>query len=161
MTEHESFYERNKRELEEEGVLWMPINQLHLELFRKIEKITETLDTMKDAISDDADNYFISKDNLDTYLFDSYTVTVKLGGCLNCEMYLIYMENASVIRFYMRQLETFTSGMDFYQDHTLTQTLDRNYIDVLRQEVKSFKETFVEWVKHFEKDEFEDDWGLY
>ncbi|MDB5228358.1 MAG: hypothetical protein JWN78_2551 [Bacteroidota bacterium] len=159
MKKDTSFYEKYKKKLEEEGVEWKPVNKHNLDLIRKIEIISETIELIKETM--DEENFFISKDNIDTYLFDTFIVTAKLVGCLNCGMYVIYMENASVARFYMRQLETYISGIDLFQDHEMKQTIEKNYVEVLRDEVLSFKETFIEWVKHFEKDDFEDEWNLY
>jgi FtsZ-binding cell division protein ZapB len=156
-----SIYERSKQKLKEEDADWKPINMHHLELIRKIEIIIETITLLKDTIDDVEENLMISEKELDSYLHDVYIVTAKLSGALNCEFYLIYMENASVIRFYMRQLETFVNGIDFFQDYKIQHTIDKDYIEVLQHEIKSFKESFGEWTACFEKDEFIDDWNLY
>ena len=154
-----SFYKKYKQKLEENGVGWKPVNVYNLELLQKIELIAETLELLKETIGEESP--FISKENLDTYLADTFIVTAKLCSCMDCELYIIYMENASVVRYYMKQLETYVNGMDFFQEDQLVQTIDKYHLDVLRDEVRSFKSSFIEWTKHFIKDDYEDEWNLY
>jgi hypothetical protein len=68
------------------------------------------------------------------------------------------MQNASIIRYHAEYLLTQTSGMKAFAD------ADEEYVQILRTAMLEFRELFKKWVKEFnrsERDEFEDDWGLF
>lgn len=79
----------------------------------------------------------------------------KILGAEGSDCYIILMENASIIRTNVNELlvQLFTS--------TMFDEVNKAYADVLRGEITIFKSLFKEWVSHFEKDDMEDEWGLY
>jgi 5-(carboxyamino)imidazole ribonucleotide mutase len=154
-----SFYERHKQELIKEGTDWKPINQVQLELIKIIEKITETLEALKETVDDD--NLFADAKTIDTYVFDSYQTTVKLCSCLDCEMYILYMENAAIIRYNMIQLYNFIGSVKMFSEYKDEIIIEKDYLSILADEHKEFKETFIKWTAHFEKDDIEDEWNLF
>ena len=79
----------------------------------------------------------------------------KIVGAEGADMYILRMENASIIRTNCRELETQVRAADMFEICT------PEYKDIVLDEIEKFRLLFIEWVKHFEKDEFEDDWGLY
>lgn len=154
-----SFYEKYKEQVKENGTDWKSINVLHLQLIKTIEKITETLELLKDTA--DEDSFCADAATLDTYVHDVYQTTAKLCSCLDCEMNILYMENAAIIRDNMIQLNNFINGVKMFSEDGDKVIIDNNYLEILANEHKEFKETFIKWASHFEKDEFEDEWNLF
>lgn len=154
-----SFYEKYKRQVVENGTDWKPINILQLELIRIIEKITETLEVLKDTTNEDT--LYANPQTIETYVSDAYLSTVKLCSCLDCEMYILYMENAAIIRYNMIQLNNFIGSVRMFSEHKNEVIIENDYLKILADEHKEFKEIFIKWTSLLEKDEFEDDWNLF
>ncbi len=41
------------------------------------------------------------------------------------------------------------------------QVLEKSYVMAIRSEIDQFRELFKNWLSTFQKDEFEDEWGLF
>lgn len=65
------------------------------------------------------------------------------------------MENASIVRTNAKELETQVKASALFEN---SREVD---VAVVVKEIDKFKELFKIWVSHFEKDDFEDEWGLY
>ncbi|HRI42093.1 MAG: hypothetical protein ACO1G7_09970 [Bacteroidota bacterium] len=87
-------------------------------------------------------------------LGEAMCVSVKLEVTNAC-LYIIRMENASEIRARARTIQ---ASLLLFAAEGLIQ---RSYIDAIRREINTFRHAFRAWVQLFEKDEFEDEWGLY
>ncbi len=86
---------------------------------------------------------------------NSLIIPPKISGAEAGDLYIIRMENAAIIR---------KAAMDIYLDcHMLTEgkIADERDVELLRSEMDIFREYFKEWINGFEKDEYEDDWGLF
>jgi len=79
----------------------------------------------------------------------------KIVGAEGGNIYIIRMENASIIRTNARELETQVRAAVMFEE------VNEAYADVLINEIEIFKTYFIEWVSHFEKDDIDDEWGLY
>ncbi|MBL0310416.1 MAG: hypothetical protein IPP77_12300 [Bacteroidetes bacterium] len=141
-----------------QGEFWKPIYKLSDELRQHIKKISVTLQSMLD-ITGDEDK--LTKSQIEMMLCDSWLVDAKLAGARGGDMYLLYMENASIIRSHMRQMQSFTYGLEMENEHGDDTGISQPYILVLREEIEAFKDVFQKWVQTFEKDKHEDEWGLY
>ena len=88
-------------------------------------------------------------------LGDAYQVAVKIKSSEAGGIYVIRMENASIIR----------KNAQFISSSMLTMmaegAIEEAHGHVIRDEINKFKELFKQWVSTFQKDEFEDDWGLF
>jgi len=86
---------------------------------------------------------------------NSLIIPAKISGAEAGDMYILRMKNAAIIR---------KAAMDIYLDcHLLTEAkvaADQD-VELLRSEIDQFREYFIDWVNGFEKDQFEDDWGLF
>jgi len=136
---------------------WKPVFTLNKTLQSQIEKITETIDAI---ISSTPEHDKFLGITLQLILADSWNVQAKLKSAEACNMYSIYMENAAIIRSLMRQIKTLTFGLG-NEMFDKKGGVEQNYILLLRNEIEDFRITFVEWVSYFEKDDFDDEWGLY
>jgi hypothetical protein len=86
-------------------------------------------------------------------LSDAHMVAVKIRSS-EAGLYMLRMENACLIRMYAQSIQSsmFTKIAEgFIEAHGM----------VIREEIDKFKLLFKYWVSTFERDEFEDEWGLF
>lgn len=87
-------------------------------------------------------------------LGDAYQVAVKIKSS-EVGMYMIRMENACIIR----------KNAQFIKSNMLTMIAEGAIAEehgmLIRAEIDKFRMLFREWVATFQKDEFEDEWGLF
>lgn len=79
----------------------------------------------------------------------------KIMGAEGGDMYILRMENASIIRTNARELEIQVKSALLFEQ------CSQKDAHIVVAEIEKFKELFKIWVSHFEKDDMEDDWGLY
>ena len=122
-------------------------------LFKKANEIREIAWTLVDTMSEE-DKEMVGSQLLE----DASILAPKLAGAMGSESWLICMQNASIIRYHAEHLLLF--------NHTLNEftKTDKDYIKLLRREMEEFKVLFCEWASTFdqiEKEDYEDDWGLF
>ncbi len=87
-------------------------------------------------------------------LGDAYQIAVKIKSS-EAGMYMIRMENASIIR----------KNAQFIKSIMLTmiaeEAISEEHGMLIRSEIDKFRMLFRDWVATFQKDEFEDEWGLF
>ncbi len=86
---------------------------------------------------------------------DAALVPVKIRGAEAGDMYVLRMENASIIRTAANAVYIAMSGF------RMMNVAEDKHLDAMRKEINLFRDLFKEWVNGFEKDEFEDEWGLF
>jgi hypothetical protein len=79
----------------------------------------------------------------------------KIAGALGADLYVLNMENAAIIRTNCRQM------MEQVGFAVLMGWAEKEHKTVIAQTLDNFKSAFKIWVATFEKDEFEDEWGLF
>ena len=87
-------------------------------------------------------------------LGDAYQVAVKIKSS-EAGLYMIRMENACLIR--KNALSVKSSMLTLIAEGILEEA----HGTVIRGEIDQFRKLFRHWVSTFEKDEFEDEWGLF
>jgi len=94
------------------------------------------------------------EDHKGMILGDAYQVAVKIKSS-EVGLYTIRMENASIIR----------KNAQFIKSSMLTmmseEVIEEEYGKIIRSEIDKFRELFKTWVNTFQKDEYEDEWGLF
>jgi hypothetical protein len=90
----------------------------------------------------------------ETLLGDGYEVAVKIKSS-EVGLYTIRMENAAIIRKNAQYIHTALLTL------MLEDVVEESYITAIREEIDTFRELFKKWVATFEKDEYEDEWGLF
>lgn len=116
--------------------------------------LTGALGTMKE-ISEAGEDESFSADQKAMTLGDAYEVGAKIRSSEAGSMYILRMENASIIRKSAQFIKSSVLGL------IVEGELDEEYGETIRNEIDVFRELFRKWVSTFEKDEFTDDWGLY
>jgi hypothetical protein len=118
----------------------------------------ENESTKEEGDDDDNDDFRLPKEMIEWHRNEmwgnAYLIPAKISGAEAGDLYIIRMENAAIIR---------KAAMEIYLDcHMLKEIgTDEQDIALLRSEIDNFKQLFIEWVNGFEKDEYEDDWGLF
>ena len=82
-------------------------------------------------------------------------IAPKIISASAVDLYVLQMENAAIIRTNARQL------MEQVGFAVLMGFADENYKKVIEDAMDEFRELFKNWVATFQKDDFEDEWGLF
>jgi hypothetical protein len=152
---------------DDEGEEWKPnptrdaCKALYQQWQQVMLVLNGALDTMKEEteeeeVDDKLDEF--PKDYREDYkgmiLGDAFQVAVKIKSS-EVGLYTIRMENASIIR----------KNAQFVKSSMLTMmaegVIEEAHGRVIRDEIDKFRELFKTWVGTFEKDEYEDEWGLF
>lgn len=88
-------------------------------------------------------------------LSNALVIPPKIMAVAFGDLYVRRMENAAIIRLNAKQLreQVLVSGM--------MENSETEYGELLLGEIEKFRELFADWVASFEKDEFEDEWGVF
>lgn len=146
------------RDKEEEGDEWK--NEAKNERARALYNQWRTVFSMVQGLMDILEaNDEVPEDYLEhlktSVLGDAVLVPAKIRGAEAGDMYILRMENASIIRTAANAVYISMSGF------RMMEVADDAHLDAVRSEIRIFRELFKEWVNGFEKDEFEDEWGLF
>ncbi len=111
-----------------------------------------------DTLKDPGEDSLYPKGYIDDYkammLADAYEVGVKIKSS-EAGLYIIRMENAAIIRKNAQFIKISTNG--FIEE----ELMEDQYRLIIRDEIDKFRELFKQWVATFEKDDCEDEWGLF
>jgi len=148
------------RDEEEEGESWKPnptreaCKALYLQWQQVTIMLNGALDSMNSEEKEDGFPAAYWEDHKAMLLGDGYQVAVKIRSS-EVGLYTIRMENASIIR----------KNAQFIKSAMLTmmaeEVIDDEHGEVIREEIDKFRLLFREWVSTFQKDEYEDEWGLF
>ncbi len=149
------------RDEEDEGEEWKPnpTRDACKALYEKWQEIMVMLGGVLEPDKEDeeeGDNIrLFDRERKQMLLGDAYEVGVKINSSEVGGMYVIRMENASIIRKNAQSIASamLTLGYD--------NQVEEKYVELIREEINRFKGLFRAWVNTFEKDEFTDDWGLF
>ena len=145
---------------EEEGESWKPnpTREACKAMYEQWNEVVTVLRAGLDSLEEAKDDGLFDKDYIEdfkgTLLGDAFEVAVKIKSS-ESGMYIIRMENASIIRKNAQYIKISTNGL------LADGLMSAEYRQVIRGEIDTFRELFKAWVRTFEKDEFEDEWGLF
>ena len=145
---------------EEEGEEWKPnpTRDACKVLYEQWQQVMIVLNGALDSmvIEEKEDGFPASywEDHKAMLVGDGYQVAVKIKSS-EAGLYTIRMENASIIR----------KNAQFIKSSMLTmiseEVIEKAHGYVIREEIDKFRELFKIWVSTFQKDEYEDEWGLF
>jgi hypothetical protein len=148
------------RDEDEEGEEWKPnpTRDACKALYQQWQQVMIVLNGALDSLKIEEKEDGFPADYWDDYagmiLGDAFQVAVKIKSS-EAGLYTIRMENASIIR----------KNAQFIKSSMLTlmgeEVIEEAHGQVIRDEIDKFKELFKIWVATFEKDEYEDEWGLF
>lgn len=111
-------------------------------------------DSLNEPTDEDITTKEMMEDHVGMIMNDAYEVAVKIKSS-EVGLYTIRMENAAIIRKNAQFIKISTNSF------MLEGMMDPQHRQIIRDEIDHFKELFKSWVNTFEKDEFEDEWGLF
>ncbi len=144
----------------EEGEEWKPnpTRDACKALYQKWREVMFLLNGILNPVeetSDDSTEALMFADTARMLIGDAHMVGVKIMSSEAGGLYIMRMENAAIIRQLAQGIAT--NLLLFTEEDTI----DEQHIIVVRNEIQEFRKLFIAWVNTFEKDEFEDEWGLF
>ncbi len=145
---------------ENEGESWKPnpTKEACKAMYAQWNEVMTVLRAGLDSLEEAKEHGLFDKEYIEefkgTLLGDAFEVAVKIRSS-ESGMYIIRMENASIIRKNAQYIKISTNGL------LADGLMSAEYRQVIRDEIDKFRELFRHWVSTFEKDEFEDEWGLF
>lgn len=117
-------------------------------------EIMETVNALNESIVDDGDRQMYEMALTESSLM----LAPKIAGAMGSGSRILSLQNAAIIRYHAEFLLTSTSGLKSLD------SVDKKYVQLLREDMIEFRRLFNEWVKEIKKmkkDDYEDEWGLY
>lgn len=159
LTELPDWDDERLRSYDNEGEEWKPrpTREACKALYRKWQEVMMMLKgvLVDERNSGEEDNNQYTDDLREMILADAYEVGLKIRTSEVGAIYVLRMENAAIIR---KNAQSVASSLLLLDDE---ENVEYKYVELIRAEIDVFKELFRAWVDTFEKDEFEDDWGLF
>ena len=122
----------------------LPVFKKAMQVAELTRAVVETFDKDKDVLN-----------MRESMMEHAYILGAKIAGAEGADLYSIRMENAVLIKINARELLASTS---WCKEENLC---DRDYLQLLRNEIEQFRKLFVEWVASFDRtNDIEDDWGI-
>lgn len=124
-------------------------------LYQKAEQIFKITQGLVEIVP--AENQFLQETTVRFMLEDAMIIPAKIAGAQGVELYDLKMENATIIRKAARDLYIHAGSLRFEED-----VQDKDYINLLRDEIDEFRLLFIDWVASFDVWNYiKDDWGLF
>jgi hypothetical protein len=122
----------------------LPVFKKAMQIAELTRAVVDTFDREKDVLN-----------MRESMMEHAYILGAKIAGAEGADLYSIRMENAVLIKINARELLASTS---WCKEENLC---DRDYLQLLRNEIEEFRKLFVDWVENFDKtNDIEDDWGI-
>jgi hypothetical protein len=126
------------------------------QVYLLVEALCDGLKTVSDG---ESDPFAIDEDYLqhlkEMMLGDGMIIPAKIVGAEAGDLYVLRMENAAIIR---------KAADDTYKECSSFRMMGISTdaeLDAVRAEIDIFRQYFKEWVAGFERDDWEDEWGLF
>ncbi|MCO4291950.1 hypothetical protein NF867_03630 [Solitalea sp. MAHUQ-68] len=130
---------------EQERIHNLPIYKKAVEIADITKAITEAIDPEKDVME-------IGQQMLG----NAYMLAAKVVGAEGGDLYTLRMECAVVIKIHARELTSQTTLCK------MEELAADKYLQLLRDEIDSFRLLFIDWVNGFDKEnDIQDNWGLF
>jgi hypothetical protein len=145
---------------DEEGEGWKPnpTSILCKAMYEQWNQVMFVLNAAFDSLNEPGEDNMFSKEHLEDHkgmvLGDAFEVGAKIRSS-EVGLYIIRMENAAIIRKNAQFVKISTNS--FMMDGLM----EAEHRQIIRDEIDKFRELFKQWVASFEKDDCEDEWGLF
>jgi hypothetical protein len=145
---------------DEEGEEWKPnpTRDLCKAMYTQWNQVIILMKAAFDSMKEPSDKSEFSKEHMEDHkammLADAHMVAAKLRSS-EAGLYIIRMENAAIIRKNAQFIKISTNA--FIQDELME---DQHRL-IVREEIDKFRKLFKQWVSTFQKDDIEDEWGLF
>lgn len=139
-----------------EGEEWKsrPHLEAAKELYNKWREIFVLVESYCDTLQDSKE-YDHADRNKELIWQNLFIVAPKIIGATAVTDYVRKMENASIVRYNCREL------MEQVHFTAMVGAGEEKYAEAIEREMEQFRELFKRWVSTFERDDYEDEWGLF
>jgi len=156
MPEWEEFNRIGRNDEDEQNLSSADAEKVRLKVFRAKTLYNQAREVYKySALFCETLEGDLAEMTTDLIMQNALMLCPKIIGAEGADTYILRMENASIIRTNCKELEVQVRAADMFEICT------PEYKDIVLFEIERFRLFFIEWVRHFEKDDIEDDWGLY
>ena len=124
-----------------------------LPIYKKALEIVDLTEQIVDTFTEDGPG----KRHREYMLEDSMMLPAKIAGAEAMDYYIHKMENATLVKIHARSLLTQAASIKHLG------IVNEQYVQLLRDEIESFRLLFRQWVKTFETSATKegDGWGLF
>lgn len=140
---------------DDEGDEWKTQNDLAIgeALYNQWREVFGLVFAFTDSLIEDEESHPASTKSL---IFQNLTIVApKIISAIQVNDYVLRMENASIIRNNCREMMVQISFAAMIGE------ADQQHKEVIEESLNKFRELFKQWVATFEKDDYEDEWGLF
>ena len=124
-------------------------------LYQKAEHILKITMGLAEIVP--KDNAFLQETTVRFMMENAFLIPAKIAGVAGIGLYDLKMENATIIRKAAREL--YVQAGSLHYEETIS---DKDYIDLLRDEIEEFRLLFIDWVAGFDQWNYViDRWGLF
>ncbi len=142
--------------LADDGEEWKtrPAIEAAKALYQQWREVFDLGIAIADSLTDNA--LMNDEDSTKRLMYENLMIVgAKIMSAAGDTLYVIKMENAAIIRVNCTQL------MEQIGFAVMTDMADERHQQVIRQAMDKFRLLFRQWVSTFQKDEYEDEWGLF
>lgn len=126
-------------------------NHNDLPVLKKANDILKVTFALSDIIDKEKDELMLA----DQMLSNALTIPSKIAGAEGGNLYSIRFDNATLIKLSARELLAQASLVE------KEGLCDKEYVQLLRDEIEEFRILFLNWVSSFDKDDdLEDEWNI-
>ncbi|SDC48634.1 hypothetical protein [Niabella drilacis] len=141
-------------DLFEEGEQWKPFFRLQKQLSAKARKLLQLVLSLEASFEIDE-----QEQTHPVHLMMQHisVASAKLSGAkMLYDVYHALMENAVLVKVNLTELKVqLFAAKEFYKGN-------REYLEVIKEEVEAFRLLFIQWVKTFDKTkDYPDEWHLF
>lgn len=148
------------RSSEDAGEEWksVPTRSACKKMYQHWQQVMTMLNGALESAGLDSEGLFPKaywEENINMLLGDAVQIAAKIRSSEAGDLYIIRMENACIIR---KNAQFIASSILMMAEEKV---IDEKHGSVIREEIDAFRELFKQWVATFQKDETEDEWGLF
>lgn len=141
------FEDHDNDERNYDSVKKMPIYQKALDILNLSRRITALIEEEHNELSKEYGNLIME---------DASILAPKIAGAEMIDLYDLKMENATIVRKAARDVFTHCTGLK------MTGFKEVEYLELLRNEIETFRILFAQWVATFDPWNYIiDRWGLF
>lgn len=128
-----------------------------LKILQKAEEILDLVLKICELIEpDDTPEGEILRDIKEIIESEAFMIPPKIFGAESVAFYDLKMENAAIIRKSAIEISLHCSSLEMYGFKEVS------YLNLVRDEVNSFRDLFVEWIASFDKSQYIGDlWNMF
>lgn len=143
---------------DDEGEAWKTkeLRSAGKALYLKWREVFGLVFAFAENLSEDSEEKETHELSTKRFIYENAMIIApKISSATLVDMYILQMENAAIIRTNARQL------MEQVSFAVLMGFAEESYKKVIQEAMDEFRQLFKEWVATFQKDEYEDEWGLF